>query len=135
MKNMTLTNIARACNGRLLYPAQNSRKETVHAEAAGVVIDSRKAGENFIFVATKGERVDGHLFIPDVFAKGALGVVCEKEPESLPGPCIVVEDSFEALKQIGKFIGSSCLSKWWELPKRRKDQHEGIRCSRALHEI
>ena len=97
MKNMTLTNIARACNGRLLYPAENSRKETEHAEAVGVVIDSRKAGENFIFVATKGERVDGHRFIPDVFAKGALGVVCEKEPESLPGPCIVVEDSFEAL--------------------------------------
>ena len=103
MKNMTLTNIARACNGRLLYPAENSRKEPEHAEAAGVVIDSRKAGENFIFVATKGERVDGHRFIPDVFAKGALGVVCEKEPESLPGPCIVVEDSFEALKQIGEF--------------------------------
>ena len=103
MKNMTLTNIARACNGRLLYPAENSRKETEHAEAVGVVIDSRKAGENFIFVATKGERVDGHQFIPDVFAKGALGVVCEKEPESLPGPCIVVEDSFEALKQIGEF--------------------------------
>ena len=103
MKNMTLTNIARACNGRLLYPAENSRKEIEHAEAAGVVIDSRKAGENFIFVATKGERVDGHRFIPDVFAKGALGVVCEKEPESLPGPCIVVEDSFEALKQIGEF--------------------------------
>lgn len=103
MKNMTLTNIARACNGRLLYPAENSRKETEHAEAAGVVIDSRKAGENFIFVATKGERVDGHQFIPDVFAKGALGVVCEKEPESLPGPCIVVEDSFEAPKQIGEF--------------------------------
>ena len=103
MKNMTLTNIARACNGRLLYPAENSRKETEHAEAAGVVIDSRKAGENFIFVATKGERVDGHQFIPDVFAKGALGVVCEKEPESLPGPCIVVEASFEALKQIGEF--------------------------------
>lgn len=103
MKNMTLTNIARACNGRLLYPAENSRNETEHAEAAGVVIDSRKAGENFIFVATKGERVDGHRFIPDVFAKGALGVVCEKEPESLPGPCIVVEDSFEALKQIGEF--------------------------------
>ena len=39
MKNMTLTNIARACNGRLLYPAENSRKETEHAEAVGVVID------------------------------------------------------------------------------------------------
>ena len=103
MKNMTLTNIARACNGRLIYPAEDSRKETEHAEAAGVVVDSRKAGENFIFVATKGERVDGHRFIPDVFAKGALGVVCEKEPESLPGPCSVVEDSFEALKQIGEF--------------------------------
>ena len=103
MKNMTLTNIAKVCEGRLVYPSEESRKETCSREAAGVVIDSRKAAADFIFVATKGERVDGHRFIPDVFAGGALGAVCEKEPEDIPGPCIVVKDSFEALKRIAEF--------------------------------
>ena len=68
MKNMTLTNIAQACGGRLICPG-----EPPAAEAAGVVIDSRKAGKDFLFIATKGERVDGHRFIPEVFAGGALG--------------------------------------------------------------
>ena len=103
MKNMTLTNIAKVCEGRLVYPSEESRKETCSREAAGVVIDSRKAAADFIFVATKGERVDGHRFIPDDFAGGALGAVCEKEPEDIPGPCIVVKDSFEALKRIAEF--------------------------------
>lgn len=98
MKNMTLTNIAQACGGRLICPG-----EPPAAEAAGVVIDSRKAGKDFLFIATKGERVDGHRFIPEVFAGGALGVVCERLPEQPAGPCILVEDSFEALKRIGEF--------------------------------
>lgn len=98
MKNMTLTNIAQACGGRLICPG-----EPPAAEAAGVVIDSRKAGKDFLFIAAKGERVDGHRFIPEVFAGGALGVVCERLPEQPAGPCILVEDSFEALKRIGEF--------------------------------
>lgn len=98
MKNMTLSNIAQACGGRLICPG-----EPPAAEAAGVVIDSRKAGKDFLFIATKGERVDGHRFIPEVFAGGALGVVCERLPEQPAGPCILVEDSFEALKRIGEF--------------------------------
>ena len=36
MKNMTLSNIAQACGGRLICPG-----EPPAAEAAGVVIDSR----------------------------------------------------------------------------------------------
>lgn len=97
MKNMTLANVAQACGGKL-YGGQDDLRE-----AAGVVIDSRKAEEGSIFIATKGERADGHDFIPQVAAKGALGVVCEKIPEGAELPYILVEDSFVALKKIAEY--------------------------------
>lgn len=99
MKNMTLENIAAACSGEIYYMREELAQET----AKGVVIDSRQIEPGYIFVATKGERVDGHRFIPDVFAKGALAVICEVLPEEDMGPCILVKDSFMALKQVAAF--------------------------------
>ena len=98
MKNMTLENLAAACEGKLVCKGQVPERE-----ASGVVIDSRKAKEGCVFLAVKGERTDGHRFIRDVFAKGALGVVCEQLPEDAAGPCILVEDSLKALRQIAAF--------------------------------
>ena len=113
MKNMTLWNIARACQGRLVVPTGKRPvcpgsgigviRRYSGKEAAGIVLDSRKVEPGFAFVATKGERVDGHRFIPEVFEKGAIGVVCEQEPKELPGPCIIVPDSLEALRRIAAF--------------------------------
>lgn len=97
MKNMTLENIAKACNGEL------HGKSCPQKEASCVVIDSRKIEENGIFIATKGERVDGHAFIRQVAEKGALGVVCEKVPEDCDISYILVQDSFQALKEIAEF--------------------------------
>ena len=100
MKNMTLAAIAAACNGQLYY---EEKATDVSAEATQVIIDSRQIIPGGIFIATPGERVDGHSFIPQVFEKGALGVVCQKLPEVAVGPCILVEDSFQALKDIATF--------------------------------
>lgn len=96
MKNMTLTQIAKACNGTL-YGTDPGR------EAAGAVIDSRRVEPDYLFIATVGERVDGHSFINEVFDKGALGVVCEKAPDAPKGPYILVDNSLEALKSIAKW--------------------------------
>ncbi len=98
MKNLTLKNIAKACNGKLYnyYPEQDK-------EVSGVVLDSRQIEEGYLFIATKGEKVDGHSFIGQVFAKGAAGVVCEKEPDEGAGTFILVENSFQALKDIAGF--------------------------------
>ncbi len=125
MRNMTLINMAEACGGRLILPqeweesaaacpsehteaveAGNSLAAVQAAEAAGVVLDSRQVEKGFVFIATRGERVDGHRFIPEVFEKGALGVVCERLPEKPAGPCILVEDSFQALQRLGEFYRS-----------------------------
>ena len=108
MLNMTLQNIAEACEGTLYCDTKVKNREIACA-----VIDSRKMEAGGLFFATKGERVDGHRFIGQVFDAGALCVVTEKMPETVLEECgtpveswgayILVQDTFEALKKIAAF--------------------------------
>lgn len=106
MKNMSLANIAGACQGTLVCEEYELGKE-----AGGIVIDSRKLQANDVFVATKGERADGHDFIEAVRKKGALAVVCEQMPgedvltreDGTKLACILVKDSFCALRKMAAF--------------------------------
>lgn len=100
MKNLTVEIIVKICDGVLC--GEEFKKES-GKEAAGVVLDSRLLKKDYIFIATKGEKVDGHKFIPSVFEQGALAVICETVPEEITGPCILVKDSFVALKQVAMF--------------------------------
>jgi len=102
MENMTLEKIARACGGTYI-----GKEEEKQRCAAGVVLDSRQVEPGFCFIATKGERVDGHSFIGDVFQKGAACVICESVPENIEGNYIVVEDSFQALKDVAEYYRST----------------------------
>ena len=52
-------------------------------EIRDVQFDSRKIGENDLFVAIKGGTVDGHGFIDEVIKAGALAIICEEFPETL----------------------------------------------------
>jgi len=97
MKGMNISAIAKACNG--VIHGNNGNLE----EVKGVELDSRKLQEGYLFVATKGERIDGHSFIAQAFEKGCFAVICEKLPEQMMGPCIVVEDSFKALQDIAAY--------------------------------
>ena len=101
MKNLTLGNIAEACGGKLYGCGEWKDME----EVEGVVLDSRLVEAGYLFIATKGERVDGHSFIRQALQKGAAGVVCEKLPEVMEekDSFILVEDSFQALKDIAEF--------------------------------
>ncbi|MCR4656419.1 MAG: UDP-N-acetylmuramoyl-tripeptide--D-alanyl-D-alanine ligase [Lachnospiraceae bacterium] len=105
MRGMTLEKIAKACGGKLFLKTA-LKEDELSREAASVVIDSRKAEAGGIFVATKGERVDGHSFIGQVLEKGALGVICEKKPSDEAGNYIVVDDSFEAIKKLAGYYKS-----------------------------
>ena len=103
MKNMTLRKIAEAVDGVLHIGGRTSAADADTAEAEGVVLDSRKVGKDFVFIAPRGERVDGHSFIGQVFNAGALGVICERAPEDPGGAYIVVRDSFQALKDLAEY--------------------------------
>lgn len=102
MKEMSLQQIARACGGS--YTGEDSQK---NREVLGVVIDSRKVEPGYLFVAIKGERVDGHSFIPAVFAKGAACVLCERAPEHPAGPYILVDSCLNALKSLAEYYRST----------------------------
>ena len=98
MKNLTLENIAKACGG--IYVGSDADRTR---EVADIVTDSRKAKEGSLFAAIPGEHVDGHRFIPQVYAQGALCVLCEKEPEEEKGAYIRVGSTLKALMAIAEF--------------------------------
>ena len=102
MENMTITAIAEAVGGKA-YNVSGYENVT----ANGVVIDSRQVEEGYIFIAIKGERVDGHTFIESVFEKGALAVVSEQELPDVNKPYILVKSSTEALKDMAAFYRRS----------------------------
>lgn len=102
MKNMTLENIEKACGGR--YIGTEAEKKT---EVLGVVIDSRQVESGYLFVAIPGEKVDGHKFIPDVFAKGAAAVLSEQQLEDPAGPYILVESTAKALRDLAEYYRKS----------------------------
>lgn len=102
MPNMTLKNIALACEGTYV-----GAKELEEKVISGAVIDSRLVEEEYLFIPIKGERVDGHKFIPQVFEKGACCVLSEVDLENPAGPYIKVKSSEEALKKIAAFYRQS----------------------------
>ncbi len=111
MKNLTPVKLAEACGAKLIRIVKedgNIRQilpepEISVKEITGAVIDSRLIREGYLFFATKGERVDGHDFIAKAFAQGAAVAVCEKIPADTEGTFLLVEDSFQALKDIARF--------------------------------
>jgi len=77
-------------------------------EVSGVAYDSRKVKQGDIFIAVKGEKVDGHDFINDAVQRGAVAIVHEgekgrkgeRETDSPIPIFISVEDSRKALAYI-----------------------------------
>jgi UDP-N-acetylmuramoyl-L-alanyl-D-glutamate--2,6-diaminopimelate ligase len=54
-------------------------------EVGGIAADSRRVRPGDLFVAIPGVSLDGHAYIPDALASGAVAVVGERAPEQMPG--------------------------------------------------
>lgn len=102
MKNLTLRNITRACQG-----TYHGNESLLDREVAGVTIDSRKVEKDFLFVAINGERFNAHQFIPDTIEKGALCVVSHEDLGDTDYPYILVEATGQALLDIAKLYRDS----------------------------
>jgi UDP-N-acetylmuramoyl-L-alanyl-D-glutamate--2,6-diaminopimelate ligase len=61
--------------------------QTVHgkfnSKIAGIAFDTREVRKNYIFVAQKGTKTDGHNYIEQAIEKGATCIVAERLPEKL----------------------------------------------------
>ncbi|MGZ8481071.1 MAG: UDP-N-acetylmuramoyl-L-alanyl-D-glutamate--2,6-diaminopimelate ligase [Candidatus Limnocylindria bacterium] len=66
-------------------------------EVRGLAYDSRAVRPGTLFFAVPGVHVDGHDFVPDAVAAGAIGVVVERELPDVPVPQLVVDRARRAL--------------------------------------
>jgi len=75
-------------------------------EVEGITHDSRKVRENFIFVALKGTKQDGHNFINDAIERGAKVLIVNRKSIVLPQDVveIVVDDTRKVLHQIASIF-------------------------------
>ena len=105
---LSIGEIAAACGGEL-----HLNDISTDIDVTSVVLDSRIVSNDGVFVATVGERVDGHKFINDVFEKGVSLVICEKTPKQVEEQLgidssgwksyVLVESCFKALKDIAEY--------------------------------
>lgn len=70
-------------------------------EVRGIAFDSRRIQPGDLFVAVREANGDGHRFIADAVAKGAVAVVAERAPDApLPVPLVLVPRAKPALAQL-----------------------------------
>ncbi len=71
-------------------------------EIENISSDSRSAGEKSLFVCIRGRSFDGHSFVSEALARGAVAVLAEDELPSLPSGVTVIytPDSTGALSRL-----------------------------------
>ncbi len=103
---LTAGDIAAAAGGRLI---RGDARQAID----GISIDSRTVGEGDFFIAIRGERFDGHQFVPEALARGARGVLVERSSPNAAAnggagagePVIIeVEDTTRALQDMARDI-------------------------------
>ena len=82
-------------------------------EIKGIVSDSRKASDDYIFVALKGVQVDGHQYVSDAIKLGARVILHEEEISSPKKDVtyVRVNDSADAIGKIA--------TKWYGNPSQK----------------
>ncbi|HSC46014.1 MAG TPA: UDP-N-acetylmuramoyl-tripeptide--D-alanyl-D-alanine ligase [Candidatus Acidoferrum sp.] len=82
------------------------------ARLAGVSIDSRTVRSGELFVAIHGPRHDGHDHVAGALERGAVAALVAAEkvggyPDAIRAQCVVVDDTFVALKQFARAVRES----------------------------
>ena len=93
---MTLSEVARATGAEV----RNAREGALERPVTGAALDSRRLAAGEIFVPLPGARVDGHDFIPQALAAGAVAAFCtpERAGRGTGGPLLLVPSPEAALR-------------------------------------
>jgi UDP-N-acetylmuramoyl-tripeptide--D-alanyl-D-alanine ligase len=95
---LTTAEVAAATGGRIT----GGRGER---EFSGVAIDSRSVGAGELFVAIAGPRFDGHDFLGDAAARGAVAFLIHRDVAAPPGAELVrVADTTRALADLARHV-------------------------------
>jgi len=100
MKQLNLETIRRVPAGKPLCVLP--REVCVEA----ISTDSRKLPPGAVFLALKGEKFDGHHYLPEVAAAGAVGAIVEDRSCNAPDnlPLIQVDNARLALGKLGRYV-------------------------------
>jgi UDP-N-acetylmuramoyl-tripeptide--D-alanyl-D-alanine ligase len=92
--NFTLEELAAAAG------AKSDGSAGLSLSLSGVAVDSRHVRPGDLFVAIRGERVDGHAFAREAAARGAKALLGERRPADLSPdfPAVLVPDPVRALQ-------------------------------------
>ena len=80
---------------------------------SGICTDSREAGPDVLFVALRGERVDGHSYISKAVELGSKCILAERQVEGIEPSVsfIIVDDSEKALMKMAKIYSDRTKSR------------------------
>ncbi|WP_022872321.1 UDP-N-acetylmuramoyl-tripeptide--D-alanyl-D-alanine ligase [Nesterenkonia alba] len=99
---LTAAEIAEAVSGRLRGVEAPHRLTVTAADT-----DSRQMSPGALFIAKPGEQTDGHHFIDDALAAGAVLVLAEREthaPDGTAHPAVLVDDVVDAMGDLAAEI-------------------------------
>ena len=94
----TLAAVAAAVGGTLSPDADPAVTAT-----APVVFDSRKAEPGGLFVAFDGEHTDGHAYVADAYARGAVAAIVTRPVD---GPHVLVADAERAMGDLARDVAA-----------------------------
>ncbi len=100
---LSLDEIARVTGGRV-HPAHAA---SILVETA-VVTDSREAIPGSLYVARMGEQADGHDYVGNAAAAGAVAALTSRQMPDLP--CVVVDDVGDAFAAVGRAVVDRCVA-------------------------
>src|SRR5678809_551600 len=97
-RSVTVMQLLAALNGQVPIVERHGALDQV---VSSVTDDSRAVASGSLFVAVKGERVDGHRYVAQAIQAGAAAIVGQESVEVVSLPLVKVADSRKALGLIG----------------------------------
>lgn len=78
-------------------------KTKVEKDVDDICVDSREAKSGDLFIALKGEKVDGHDFVKSAFEKGAVMSIVQREFCGYDKNLIKVDSTYQGLLDLAKY--------------------------------